>query len=264
MECYAFCTAASYSIKPLFEHLKQHYESERHRDVVYVRIKSHAHQAGDVFFFPYGAIVSWGLSKEEVKALILEVKSYEHSSLDQMEIDEFTFNTGERPLFRNDFITLPDDSMLAKIAFSHGIAQSVKLGAFETTIHNIFEKTKHLPEDLAMKGRIRLSRRDIRRRIGMLFLERSSINLHVDVLDTPEFFWEYPQYETIYQMTAVELDIQTRAKALNQQLDVIHEMFEMLGNELNHQYSSRLELAIVLLIVLEVVLVVFHDILNVI
>ena len=56
--------------------------------------------------------------------------------------------------------------------------------------------------------------------------------LHVDVLDTPEFFWEYPELEPLYIMTANYLDIETRVEVLNQRLDVIHELFEMLGNEL--------------------------------
>jgi uncharacterized Rmd1/YagE family protein len=84
----------------------------------------------------------------------------------------------------------------------------------------------------------------------------------MNVLDTPEFFWEHPEHEGIYQITAAELGLQTRVRALNSQLDVIHDLFEMLSNELNHQHSSRLEWAIILLIVLEVALVIFVDILK--
>jgi uncharacterized Rmd1/YagE family protein len=49
---------------------------------------------------------------------------------------------------------------------------------------------------------------------------------------------------------------------LYKRLDVIHELFEMLGNELNHQHSSRLEWTIIYLIVIEVVLTVAKDLLK--
>ena len=88
--------------------------------------------------------------------------------------------------------------------------------------------------------------------------------LHVDVLDTPEFFWEYSELEPLYAMTANYLDLETRVEVLNQRLDVIHELFEMLGNELNHQHSSRLEWTIIGLIVMEVILTLLRDVFRVI
>jgi len=139
------------------------------------------------------------------------------------------------------------------LTVSHGFAQSVKLGAFENTISSSFEKTRHIPVNLATKGKIPLSRKEIRKKMGALFLDRSSINLHTDVLDTPEFFWEHPELEPVYLDVANELDIETRGQVLNQRLDVLRELFEMLGNELNHQHSSRLEWIIIWLILIEVI-----------
>ncbi len=141
---------------------------------------------------------------------------------------------------------MPNQDVLTRLAISHGIAQSVKLGTFENTVRRIFNHTRHIPEDLAKQGRIGLSRKEIRRKMGELFIERNSINLHVDVLDTPEFFWEYSELEPFYAMTANYLDIETRVEVLNHRLDVVQELFEMLGNELNHQHSSRLEWTIIL------------------
>ena len=98
--------------------------------------------------------------------------------------------------------------------------------------------------------------------MGELFIERNSINLHLDVLDAPEFFWEYPEMEPLYKMMSNYLDIKSRVEVLNQRLDVVHELFEMLGNELNHQHSSRLEWTIICLIVIEVLLTVSRDLLK--
>ena len=65
-------------------------------------------------------------------------------------------------------------------------------------------------------------------------------------------------------MVSNHLDIENRVTVLNQRLDIVHELFEMLGNELNHQHSSRLEWTIICLIVIEVMLTLLRDVFEVI
>lgn len=261
MDCLAFCVAESYLLKPLFESMRHKHKATMYREVVHLAVdngESRAH----LFCFSFGATVFWGFTHEGAEKFLRELSEFELQHSDEIEIDEFTYIYGNNAKIADDEISLPDNDILTKLAFSHGIAQSVKLGLFETRIQKTFNNNKHLPEDLALRGKIPLSRREIRKKIGELFIERSSINLRSDVLDTPEFFWEYPEYDHIYRVTSLYLDISTRVEILNKRLDVIHELFEMLGSELNHQHSSRLEWTIIILIVIEVVLVIAKDILK--
>ena len=64
-------------------------------------------------------------------------------------------------------------------------------------------------------------------------------------------------------MVANYLDIETRVEVLNQRLDVVHELFQMLGSELNHQHSSRLEWTIIWLIIIEVILTLLKDVFRI-
>ncbi|MBA3721371.1 MAG: RMD1 family protein [Parachlamydiaceae bacterium] len=262
MECRAYCTATSYQIKPLYERLKEIHKPTLYRDVIHMTVSYEA-MYGDIFYFPYGVMVAWGLPQQLCQRYLEKVREFEHQPLDDIETDEFTFIVGDSQKIVEDEIILPNDDTLHRLAISHGLAQSVKLGTFENAIRKTFDHTKYIPEDLAKYGSISLSRREIRRKMGELFIERNSINLHVDVLDTPEFFWDYPELEPLYAMTASYLDIETRVEVLNQRLDVVHELFEMLGNELNHQHSSRLEWTIICLIVIEVFLSLLRDVFKV-
>lgn len=250
MNCLAYCTATSYLIKPLCDRLKPN--STLYRDAIHFSVPGI--ENGDIFYFSYGVTVCWGLAPEQCLNYLSQIKEFEEHSLDEVESDEFTFMLGDVPKIIEDEITMPNHGVLTRLAISHGIAQSVKLSTFENKIRRTFNHTKHIPEDLAKHGRIGLSRKEIRRKMGELFIERNSINLHADILDTPEFFWEYSELEPLYQMTANYLDVETRVEVLNHRLDVVRELFEMLGNELNHQHSSRLEWTIIFLIVIEVVL----------
>lgn len=259
MDLCAFCTAQTYAIKPLYEVMRVSYKTTLYKDVVHVILDKGYGTPCDAFFFPYGVTVFWGIDREiGLKILKEEIAAFEHNPSSDVETDIFTFEYGETAKISEDEIILPNRESLTKLAISQGIAQSVKLGTFETSIQKTFQLTRQIPEDLAKHGKIPLSGKDIRRKMGELFIERNSINLHMDILDTPEFFWEYPELEPLYMMVANYLDLRTRVEILNQRLNIIHGLFEMLGTELNHLHSNRLELTIVCLIVIEIILSIFH------
>lgn len=262
MECNAFCTASSYQIKNLFEFLKTRHPATLHRDVIHVEV-THNGRVGDLFLFPYGAAVFWAVPLERIHSMLDSIKEFESDPNDEIESDEFTFTVTDTAKIVEDEIFLPDNSPLSKLAISHGIAQSVKLGVFETAILKTFNSTRSIPMSLAKEGKINLSRKAIRKKMGELFLERATINLHLDALDTPEFFWEYPELEYLYKMTTIYLDVETRLEVLNKRLDILHDILEVLGNELNHQHSSRLEITIILLIVFEVFISLLRDVFGV-
>lgn len=263
MDCRAYCAASSYNIKPLYDRFKQvGANATLYRDVIHFVIPGDL--GSDVFYFSYGTAVFWGVSPEDCHIYLNEAKEFEEQPHEEIETDLFTFTLGDSPRIIDDEIILPHLDVLSKLAISHGLAQSVKLSTFESALRKTFNETRSIPEDLAKYGSISLSRREIRRKMGELFIERSSINLHLDVLDTPEFFWEYTELEPLYTMTEKYLDVETRVDVLNHRLDVIHELFGMLGNELNHQHSSRLEWTIIGLIVVEVVLSLLKDVFRVI
>jgi len=263
MRCTGYCTASSYDIPRLQQYLQQKGVTPQFfRDVIHVQKREDRRLRGDIFYFSYGALVCWGFTEEEERAILEELRAFEREPLLKHELDEFTFRYGEAIKIHEDEITLQNKSTLAKLAISHGIAQSVKLTIFEGSIQTTIEATKQLPEYLAKKGKIPLSRKEICRKIGSLFKERHFINLHTEVLDTPEFFWEYPELEPFYRKTASYLETSKRIEVLNKRLSVVHDLFEILSNELNHQQSSRLEWIIIILILVEVLLILMKDVFH--
>ncbi len=263
MDCCAFCNASSYKIKSLVEELRTRYKTTLYRDVAHIEIPFE-NKVCDLFYFPYGVTVCWGANKENSLQFVELAKPFLLQPLEEIETDEFTYIQSETSKIIDDEILLPNMDILTKLALSQGIAQSVKLGTFESALQKTFILTRKIPEDLAKQGKISLSRREIRRKMGELFIERNSINLHLDVLDTPEFFWDYPELETFYTMMANYLDIKSRVEVLNQRLKIVHELFDVLGSELNHQHSSRLEWTIICLIIIEVILSLLRDVFRVI
>lgn len=162
-----------------------------------------------------------------------------------------------------DHITLSGNVELEELAISHAIAQSLKLAYYEELILKSIETTEHIPENLAKTGKTQLSRNELAKARGRLYLAQAHVNLHYDLLDVPDFFWDYPELESSYQVAATYLEIRQRIEVLNKKLDVIHELFDMLADEQNHKHSSMLEIIIIWLIVFEVFISIFHDILSI-
>lgn len=253
--CIAYATATTYRIKEVTREFRASHRVTPFREVCFVSIREDENgETYGAFIFPYGTVVMWGLTHEEETYVLSTLKPYEEGSYDAPEKEAMPYTYGNRGSITSDRIIVPQGYLNVKLAFSHGLAQSAKLSVFEGIIKKTISTTRTIPEQLAKFGRITLSRKEIRCKMGELFIERSSINLHFDILDTPDYFWEHADLEPLYTLIANHLDLETRVEVLNQRLDVIHDLFEMLGTELNHQHSNRLEWIIILLIVSEVII----------
>ncbi len=262
MRCTTYCTAASYNLGALLHHLQKEGSAQSYRDFLHAQLRHGDTLRGDILYFSYGAVVCWGLTKEEERAVLKGLRKFEVEPISQPEIDEFTYAYNDKMRIEEDEIFLQNKAILTKVAISYGLAQSVKLTSFEEIIQKTIEDTKRIPESLSRRGKVSLSRREISRKVGELFIERSFINLHTEILDVPEFFWEYSELEPFYQRTSHYLDIHRRVEVLNRRLSVVHELFEILRFELNHQYTSRLEWIIIILILIEVLIALLRDVFH--
>lgn len=240
---------------------KKGYFTRLSRDVLHV---TNLKRPGDMFFFNHGCFVCWGFKKHFEEKVIEYVKPFAIHPLPRIESDHFYYRYGEETTIdthekhRLDIITLDSEDVLVKLAISYGLAQSIKLESFEEAIQEAIRKNSYLPEEIASKGSISLSRRAIFKRIGEIFIARSSINLNIEYLDAPEFFWRNPSLEPFYIMTKKFLDIPSRVMALNQKLDVLQELLDILNGQVQHSHSSMLESIIILLICAELIISLFQ------
>jgi uncharacterized Rmd1/YagE family protein len=249
MRCTSYSTAQSYNLKGLIQSLGFAESAQVYSDAAYM-----PYQGGSVFCFSYGCAIFWGLETEQESAFLKLLKPFEDNAYSP-NFDGFEYNFGSKYNVKNDIITLNKSKphTLQMLAVSYGLSQSSKLAVFEDRIYQTIEETRHIPRELASRGKISLSKREIGKKIGELFIERNSVNLHTDILDTPAFFWDHSEFEPLYNMTRADLDVNARTKVLNTRLDIVRELFEVMGDELNYRHAAMLEWIIIILICIEVV-----------
>jgi len=255
------CSAASYDLHSLITNLnnkKIHFT--QYEDVVHIDFGTQS----DVFVFSYGCYVIWNSNKtveEKTLDLCQEVSNgiLENSVKDQCKVK---YGENTQIHHEDDLIELESQDIDIRFSFSHGLAQSVKLKTFEQSVLKTIKETRFLPEQIKKHGKTTLSRRKLSQLIGTLFQERNNINLDCDLLDTPDFFWRRPNYESFYLMSVNYMDLDNRLEILKKRLDIVHELHNFLSTELNHSHSSFLEWIIIILIMVEVVLTVAKEILK--
>lgn len=262
MKCTSYCTAEQYDLDKLKILLNESkIEANILDNVLHLRLEDKA-LPHEIFFFDYGCHVIWGgeeISLEISKQIQNWLDIISHKPLSQIVEDIVFYVYGEDTYIveEDDTLFLVQDTLI-NLSMSHGLSQSVKLGAFEQAIMDTIETSRHLTGELKNSGKTSLSHYGLAQMIGHLFAARQSINLHTDILDTPEFFWRRPKYEPYYHMVASFMDLAPRITVLNQRVDVIQEFYQMLSDELRHEHSSRLELIIIALIMFEVVIGLLH------
>ncbi len=255
--CIALSLAKRFDFEALCRKYAQADNASRFRDSL------HLQDAGDLVVFAYGVLVLWGIEEKHEQAFIRSLRDFCVEPFAEPYRDEFEFSE-DAPAVRvqSDHIYLQDAGSTEKLAISYALAQSVKLEELEASAEATIAETQNIPRNMSQIGSSKLGRREIARMRGRLFLVQSEINLQYGLLDTPEFFWEYPEVEDRYTMLRRYLEVGSRIDLLHRKLGVIHDIFGMLADEQKHRHSSFLEWIIIWLIAIDIVLICVHDILG--
>ena len=254
--CQVVCYAEAFDFTTLTETLLASGRGASYRNVFYVELEH-----GSYAIFPFGVAVYWNLRNEVINRLAQDMCHFAIAPLPSKKVDHFSYIDGcDKNRFSSDHIQLADTEQMTLLAISHALAQSTKLSVLELQAKNTIEETSAIPRKLAETGSTSLSRKQTSKIRGQLFLTKSEILLKYELLDTPEFIWEYPELQAVYETGASYLELKQRTEFLSLKLETIHELFEMLADDLKHQHSSKLEWIIIWLIAVEIVIFIINDI----
>ncbi|KAK8750102.1 hypothetical protein OTU49_015238, partial [Cherax quadricarinatus] len=215
----------------------------------------------EIYFFREGSVVFWNVAELERANVLRYLKSYEEGKYDEQAVEEesesLTYRYSEGPSktkLVNDKIFLNPEGQtdLEKYTFSNAMTLSVKLGIWEASLDRYINNIEYVSEELSKHGRVVLSQTQVLQRMGQLFALRHLINLSSDLLDVPDFYWEYEELEQLYKKVSNYLSISKRTSVMNVKLNHCIELMELLKSHLSEQHASRLEWIIIILIMVEV------------
>lgn len=262
----AHCFTRSTPVHRLLSFFSLEYEClSLNEEVLHISSPSHPEKQAFIFHV-LGTVVFWSMEVYEESVILDRLGElspvYESS---RIQSDDHSFIIAEKDSsFRihRDVLYIPShetDVLLYQLSCSYALAISVKLAVVEGEIESVVEQTKLVPTELSLNGRVSsMSRKEVSCMIGELFMHKASINLVYDMLDTPDFFWDLPDLERIYDLTRKYVVIDTRVQVLNLRLEVLNELLVILQSEKSESHGSTLEWIVIWLIVLEVALGLFE------
>ncbi|KAF2277542.1 DUF155-domain-containing protein [Westerdykella ornata] len=301
----AYCAAEQYNISTVAHLVKaQGYELDPFQTGLYPQVihiqtsdrpsEVKDFQNGDIFIFPSGTLVTWNVREREALHLVNRIlpAAAEGSHLDLLETEDLEYvedPTKEGSEIIGDTIILgtkaeaesiPEasdarseetdqrhevDTVLAKIAFSSGLARSTKLAVLESLLSSYQQSTREIPTMLARGESIAVGRKNlpftrsfILRKTGELLSIRAQLNLYSELTDSlPDIFWD-SRHELglgeYYEQVGRALDVGVRIRVLNEKIGFAQEIASVLRETLSEKHGLRLEWAIIALIAVEVVL----------
>lgn len=225
---------------------------------------NHGHK--EVFIFTFGTCVFWNFSLSDEAKLIEHISEFAvKGTLSKEEFaaghDDMAFSVEDDAdidavTISNDVIIMPEFSPAkVRLSISFAIAQSAVLAVFEERVNQKICSYQYIPEVLSAVGRLSFSPQELGNMTGEIYVIRHDINLHTEILDTPDFFWkEDIKLERIYLMTERYLDMDNRIAVLNKRLDMLRELLSVLSRQHQNSHLIKLEWIIVWLIVVSIVL----------
>ncbi|GBL04467.1 RMD1 family protein [Glaciecola sp. KUL10] len=239
-------------LKRVQKQFARRYMVQQYRDALHIDMPK-----GQMFAFNYGVVVFWGVNPDKKAEYLKELKTLALKVHDD-QIDTYEFQKAETSsaqiLVVNDTLSIPDYQTNTLLALSHAFAQSAKLQHYEEIAEKTISSNQHLTKMLAKTGKIALNRKQLAMLRGELFQTKTDILLHYNLLDTPEYFWDFPAFEHLYTALGKYLELNPRIEILNLKLQTIQDLFDMLAAEQNHKHSSFLEWIIIILIAIEIVI----------
>ena len=262
----ALCTAEEYNLKAI----KDRYSSSSFvtPDSLSVTFPSGLVKK-ECFFFTKGTLIGWNLTEQELLGVTKDIEPFQINPLAQNQIERESFDYAEmKESKQSEMLTsslMPNsnlicirssysesDAALDKLAFSHGIVNSVKLAVLEEQLEAFLMSIKSIPNLLIAGKRLAFSRKQVLQKLGELLTVRSQLNLHSGLLEVPDMFWNDEVREVHYKNTCDALDIKKRVSILNKKLDYANEIATLLKEHLSERHSLMLEWCIIMLILIEV------------
>jgi uncharacterized Rmd1/YagE family protein len=212
--------------------------------------------AGLAVIFRYGVVVLIGLLPSEEKVLLDSLKSRVTGELSPHEEE-----TAQAQLCKDENaeaiqpggpINLSKFSDERLLLIADALAKSTSLARDERRVAAVFDVIEPFARELAEKGRTSRKRKGILQLIGNALLVQQRVAGRVAVAEKPDALWEKPQLDRLYARLEDEYELKERLDTLERKITVIAETADALTDIIDTQRSLRLEIAVVVLIVIEV------------
>jgi uncharacterized Rmd1/YagE family protein len=208
---------------------------------------------GGIYIYPFGAVVMHDVSAERREAELARLHRARPGLTAQVVREDYSVledpdcQTGiENGMLQVDRLTPARAGVVALT-----MAQSAAMEYYEGIVEQLAARTSRLVDRLESRGTVAWRTRPLHRFIGEAISTRTEVLAVLHLLDKPDETWEDPAMDRIYDDLRAEFDLGDRFTALELKLRSVQESLELLLDVARDRRLVLLEMAIVILIVVE-------------
>lgn len=214
---------------------------------------------GLAVLFRYGAVVLFDVAEDEQTCFLnglfsLVWNRYEHPETEDVAV---RIDPSMREGMQGSAVCFESMSVERIQIVASVLSKSLALAMYESRVAQNFDRIEPLARNLERNGRISANASELFRDIGAMLLSEQMMVGRVEISEKPDTLWDHPDLEGLYQRMESEFEIRERYAALERKLNLISRTVQTVAELLHSKHSLRLEWAIVLLIVFEVLLTLY-------
>jgi uncharacterized Rmd1/YagE family protein len=216
-------------------------------------------EGGIAAIFRYGAIVLFNASADE-KARLLQAIREHSSNFGEFGGDEVTVvdvDPAEQEGPSGQGIKIKNADRLRLQLIAEVMAKATMLSFQERQAARDFDRSEPLARDLAEDGKFSAKPSELLKAVGSMLLAESRLNGRAGVLDRPDLLWDNPGLSGLYARLEGDYELEDRAITLDRKLTTLSHTAETLVETMRYHSSHRLEIAILLLIFVELCLALY-------
>jgi uncharacterized Rmd1/YagE family protein len=226
---------------------------------VYPEARRRAHElfyrvdGGAVFIYPFGAIVFRDLPAAARARELARLRAARPGLTPATVVEEMNVreDPGRAPDVTDGILTLDQLTADRASVVALTVAQSAAMEYYERIVEEMFVRTDRLVQRMEAQGTVSWRTKPLHRFIGAAISTRNEVLTILHLLDKPDEAWDDPGMNQIYDELRAEFDLVDRYQALELKLRSVQEALELVLDVARDRRLVLLEVAIVVLIVLE-------------
>lgn len=210
--------------------------------------------------FSFGVAVFFNFEEKLASKFLKQITKYGTDPLEKPEIEEYAVVVDPERKVSVEF----DNVVLSKIdseqihMISEVLAQSAAIDYVEQQVSQFVKKFEHINGSLERDGKIPVRDKEVLKTIGAGRNIVQYVISQMSLLDKPDITWEDKELESLFVSMRKMFELEDRFQSLEFRLNFIQDTSELILDILENKRSVNLELAVIVLSVLDVALFLYE------
>ncbi len=211
-----------------------------------------------VYLFYFGSMVFINFQHHQIMDVVQYIKKLEPEINDDnvfaYEDDyKLEISPDELPAINNDYMIGSTQSDYQLDIVSIVLAKSVSLEKNEIQVDTLLDRIENVVNNLN-RGELGVSDEDLAKMSANILSFKLNTISYIMLLDNPDITWSHEEAAALYDELSVVFELKDRYEKLRQKTEILLDITEAFSNLVHAKRGTRLEWAIIILILIEIIL----------